>query len=56
MRREGETSPATLRQTVTSPGGTAAAALAVLQGPGGLDDLMARATAAARARAAEMAG
>jgi len=56
MRREGETSPATLRQNVTSPGGTTAAALAVLQGPGGLDDLMARATAAARARAAEMAG
>jgi hypothetical protein len=28
----------------------------VLQEPGGLDDLMARATAAARARAAEMAG
>ncbi|HXE24848.1 MAG TPA: pyrroline-5-carboxylate reductase [Roseiarcus sp.] len=47
---------ATLRQNVTSPGGTTAAALAVLQGPGGLDDLMARATAAARARAAEMAG
>jgi len=56
MRRERATTPATLRQNVTSPGGTTAAALAVLQGPGGLDDLMARATAAARARAAEMAG
>ena len=54
MRREKETSPATLRQNVTSPGGTTAAALAVLKE--GLDDLMARATAAARARAEEMAG
>ncbi|HSU99263.1 MAG TPA: pyrroline-5-carboxylate reductase [Roseiarcus sp.] len=56
MRREGETSPATLRRNVTSPGGTTAAALAVLQDTNGLDDLMARATGAARARAAEMAG
>jgi pyrroline-5-carboxylate reductase len=56
MRREAATPPAVLRSNVTSPGGTTAAALAVLQGPGGLDELMARATAAARARAAEMAG
>ena len=56
MRRESATSPATLRRNVTSPGGTTAAALAVLQAPEGLNDLMARATAAARARAAEMAG
>jgi pyrroline-5-carboxylate reductase len=56
MRRESETSPETLRQNVTSPGGTTAAALAILQGSEGLNDLMARATAAARARAAEMAG
>jgi pyrroline-5-carboxylate reductase len=56
MRREGATSPATLRQNVTSPGGTTAAALGVLQGAGALDDLMIRATAAARARSAEMAG
>ena len=56
MRRESATSPATLRQNVTSPGGTTAAALAVLKDAGGLDDLMARATAAARARATEMAG
>jgi pyrroline-5-carboxylate reductase len=56
MRREPQISPATLRRNVTSPGGTTAAALAVLQAPGGLDELMARATAAARARAREMAG
>ena len=56
MRRESATSPATLRRNVTSPGGTTAVALAVLQGAPGLDDLMAKATAAACARAAEMAG
>ena len=56
MRRDGSTSPETLRRNVTSPGGTTAAALAVLQSPGGLEDLMIKATAAARARAAEMAG
>ena len=56
MSRDSSTSPATLRRNVTSPGGTTAAALAVLQGEDGLDDLMARAAAAARARAAEMAG
>ena len=56
MARDSAASPATLRQNVTSPGGTTAAALAVLKGADGLDQLMARATAAARARAAEMAG
>jgi pyrroline-5-carboxylate reductase len=56
MRRDSATSPATLRRNVTSPGGTTAAALAVLQSPGGLEDLMIQATAAARARAAELAG
>ena len=56
MRRESGTSPAELRRAVTSPGGTTAAALAVLQGEGGLEGLMVRAAAAARARAAEMAG
>jgi pyrroline-5-carboxylate reductase len=56
MRRESGTSLAILRRNVTSPGGTTAAALAVLQGAGGLDELMARAAAAACARAAEMAG
>ena len=56
MRREGSTSAETLRRNVTSPGGTTAAALDVLLGPQGLNELMARATAAARARAAELAG
>ena len=56
MRRENATPPATLRRNVTSPGGTTAAALAVLQSAQGLEDLMIRATAAARGRAAEMAG
>ncbi len=56
MRREPTTPPSVLRRNVTSPGGTTAAALAVLQGDGGLETLMARAAAAARARAAEMAG
>ncbi|MDO8876173.1 MAG: pyrroline-5-carboxylate reductase [Pseudolabrys sp.] len=47
---------ATLRQNVTSPGGTTAAALAVLMGPAGLDDLMTRAIAAATNRSRELAG
>lgn len=56
LRREKATAPAVLRRNVTSPGGTTAAALAVLQQDGGLEDLIARATAAARARAAALAG
>jgi pyrroline-5-carboxylate reductase len=56
MRRDNSTTAETLRRNVTSPGGTTAAAVAVLLGPEGLNELMARATAAARARAAEMAG
>jgi pyrroline-5-carboxylate reductase len=47
---------AELRRNVTSPGGTTAAALAVLQGQDGLADLMARAVAAAHKRAGELAG
>lgn len=46
--------PATLRQNVTSPGGTTAAALAVLMGEHGLDDVMTRAVAAATARGREL--
>ena len=56
MRCESATPPATLRRNVTSPGGTTAAALAVLQDAQGLENLMIRAAAAARARAEEMAG
>jgi pyrroline-5-carboxylate reductase len=48
--------PATLRQNVTSPGGTTAAALEVLMAADGLDPLMRRAVAAAKRRAEELAG
>jgi pyrroline-5-carboxylate reductase len=47
---------AALRQNVTSPGGTTAAALAVLMGDDGLTALMTRAIAAATARSRELAG
>ena len=46
---------AVLRENVTSPGGTTAAALAVLMGPGGLTALMEKAVAAATARSRELA-
>ena len=45
-----ELASATLRQNVTSPGGTTAAALEVLMGPDGLQSLMTRAVAAATRR------
>jgi len=45
----------TLRQNVTSPGGTTAAALEVLMGKDGLSQLMVRAIAAATARSKELA-
>lgn len=47
---------ATLRQNVTSPGGTTAAALDVLMGAGGLDELLTRAIIAATRRSRELAG
>jgi pyrroline-5-carboxylate reductase len=47
---------ATLRQNVTSPGGTTAAALDVLMSSEGLDRLMKDAVAAATRRARELAG
>ena len=50
-----ELSSATLRQNVTSPGGTTAAALAVLMGADGLQQLMTRAVAAATARSKDLA-
>ena len=46
---------ATLRQNVTSPGGTTAAALEVLMGADGLQPLMIRAIAAATKRSKELA-
>jgi pyrroline-5-carboxylate reductase len=46
---------ATLRQNVTSPGGTTAAALQVLMGPDGMQSLMTRAVAAATRRSRELA-
>jgi len=48
--------PATLRQNVTSPGGTTAAALSVLMAEDGLAPLMRRAVAAAKRRAEELSG
>ncbi len=47
---------AALRQNVTSPGGTTAAALEVLMGPGGFDELLTKAIAAATRRSRELAG
>ena len=48
-------SSATLRQNVTSPGGTTAAALDVLMGPDGMQKLMTRAVAAATQRSKDLA-
>jgi pyrroline-5-carboxylate reductase len=50
-----ELAPATLRQNVTSPGGTTAAALEVLMGPDGMQSLLTRAVAAATKRSRELA-
>jgi len=48
-------SSATLRQNVTSPGGTTAAALDVLMGPDGMEKLLTRAVAAATQRSKDLA-
>jgi pyrroline-5-carboxylate reductase len=45
-----------LRQNVTSPGGTTAAALEVLMGKDGLERLMTAAIAAATKRSRDLAG
>jgi pyrroline-5-carboxylate reductase len=47
---------AVLRENVTSPGGTTAAALTVLMGPNGFAALLDKAVAAATARSRELAG
>ncbi|MBF0561907.1 MAG: pyrroline-5-carboxylate reductase [Alphaproteobacteria bacterium] len=49
-------SPAILRQNVTSPGGTTAAALAVLMGDNGMESLLTAAVNAATRRSRELAG
>lgn len=54
--RDPATPASVLRQNVTSPGGTTAAALKVLMAPDGLEPLMAKALAAAKQRAAELSG
>ena len=56
MHREPETPASQLRINVTSPGGTTAAALAVLQAPDGFASLLTRAVGAAHRRAGELAG
>ena len=56
LLRRSELDAATLRQNVTSPGGTTAAALEVLMGQDGLTALMTKAVAAATKRARELAG
>ena len=56
LAREPAVSAAQLRRNVTSPGGTTAAALAVLQSAEGLELLIKKAIAAAHKRAGELAG
>ena len=56
MLYRSELAPATLRQNVTSKGGTTAAALEVLMADDGLAPLMRRAVAAAKRRAGELSG
>jgi pyrroline-5-carboxylate reductase len=56
LHREPAVTAAKLRENVTSPGGTTAAALAVLRAPDGYPSLLAKAAAAARDRARELAG
>jgi pyrroline-5-carboxylate reductase len=51
-----ELDSATLRKNVTSPGGTTAAALEVLMGSGGFDEILTKAIAAAAARSRQLAG
>jgi pyrroline-5-carboxylate reductase len=56
LLRRSPLDPATLRQNVTSPGGTTAAALNVLMAQDGIEPLMRDAIAAATARSRELAG
>lgn len=56
MHQDAATPPSVLRQNVTSPAGTTAAALDVLMAQDGLEPLMVRAVSAARRRAEELSG
>jgi pyrroline-5-carboxylate reductase len=56
LYRQADVPAETLRQRVTSPGGTTAAALSVLMAADGLTPLLARAVAAAKKRAGELSG
>ncbi len=56
LLRRSDLDAATLRQNVTSPGGTTAAALEVLMGPSGFDALLTKAIAAATRRSRDLAG
>ncbi len=56
LLRQSPLDAATLRQNVTSPGGTTAAALTLLMGERGLAQLMEQAVAAATTRSRELAG
>ncbi len=56
LLEQNDTPPETLRQNVTSPGGTTAAALNVLMGPGGFKALLTKAVAEATRRSKELAG
>ena len=55
LARQSEDSASTLRENVTSPGGTTAAALEILMSEEGLQNLMSRAVAAAEQRSRELA-
>ena len=55
LLRQARETAAELRQNVTSPGGTTAAALEILMAEDGLTSLMIRAVAAATARGRELA-
>jgi pyrroline-5-carboxylate reductase len=54
LLRRSDLSPAELRANVTSPKGTTAAALEVLMGKDGVQDLLTRAVAAAAKRSREL--
>ncbi|MEA2818339.1 MAG: pyrroline-5-carboxylate reductase [Bradyrhizobium sp.] len=55
LLRRSDLDSATLRQNVSSPGGTTVAALEVLMGEGGMQSLLTRAVAAATKRSRELA-